>query len=195
MPQETQSPLLDDSGGSGAARNDRTEAPLKTIRLNGAHCVRDFTCDSERVTCFIREKAALWVERRYCGVFVLSDPNDPTNVLGFYTLSQYVLSRDEMTNRHRSIALQKDMPLVLIGYMGRNRGTQKGLGAALVVDAARRAYRSLDIPAVGLAVEPEGGIDNPKLWAWYGRVGFTPAKTIKRLMYGPYEAFIPELSG
>jgi hypothetical protein len=106
-----------------------------------------------------------------------------------------MLSRCEMTNKHRSVALQKNMPLVLLGYMGRNSGTQKGLGAALVVDAARRAYRSLDIPAVGLAVEPEGGLDNPKLWAWYQKAGFTPAKTIGRLMYGPYEVFIPELAG
>ena len=100
-----------------------------------------------------------------------------------------------MRNRHRSIALQQNIPLVLIGYMGRNSGTPKGLGAALVVDAARRAHRSLEIPAVGLAVEPEGGRNNPKLWAWYEKVGFVPAKTLVRLMYGPYEAFIPELAG
>lgn len=195
MSQETQSSLLDDIGGGGAAAKDRTEAPLKTIRLSDAHRVRDFTCASERVTCFIREKAARWVKRRYCGVFVLADPDDPTGILGFYTLSQYLLSRDEMAHKHRSVALQRNMPLVLIGYMGRNDGTERGLGAALVVDAARRAYRSFDIPAVGLAVEPEGGRGKPKLWARYQEYGFIPAKTIERLMYGPFEAFIPELSG
>lgn len=100
-----------------------------------------------------------------------------------------------MRNKHRSEALQSHIPLVLIGYMGRNNGTAKGLGAALIVDAERRAYRSLDIPAVGLAVEPEGGRKNSKLRAWYEEAGFVPAKTLDRLMYSPYEAFIPELAG
>jgi len=193
MPQEPQETLIDDTLRGGAASRDRTEAPLETIRLNSAHRVQDFTCASERVTCFIRDKAARWVKRRYCGVFILTDPNDPTAILGYYTLSQYTLNRDEMRNRDRSAALQRDIPLVLIGYMGRNNSAAKGIGAALIVDAARRAYRSSDIPAVGLAVEPEGGRKNPKLWAWYERAGFVPAKTIESLMYGPYQTFIPEL--
>ena len=60
-------------------------------------------------------------------------------------------------------------------------------------DLNAKTIRSLDIPAAGLAVEPEGGRGNPKLWKWYEKAGFRPAKTIDRLMYGMYESFIPEL--
>jgi hypothetical protein len=60
--------------------------------------------------------------------------------------------------------------------------------------AARRAYRQLDIPAWGMAVEPEDGKDNPKLWAWYESVNFIPAKTLPKLMYATFASLIPELS-
>jgi hypothetical protein len=69
-----------------------------------------------------------------------------------------------------------------------------GLGAGLLVDPARRAYRQADTPACGIATEPESGRDNPKLWAWYERAGFIPAKTLPRLMYAPLENLIPELT-
>ena len=194
MSQDSQGSLIDDIAGGGATSSDRAEAPLATVRLSSAHRIQDFACASDSVTRFLREKAARWVKRRYCGVFVWADPSDPTAILGFYTISQYMLQRDQMRHKDKSAALQKDIPLVLIGYMGKNNGAPKGVGAALLIDAARRAYRSLDIPAVGLAVEPEGGRENKKLWDWYERSGFIPAKTIDRLMYGTYEAFIPELT-
>jgi hypothetical protein len=72
--------------------------------------------------------------------------------------------------------------------------TPAGIGAALLVDAARRVHRNLDIPAWGMALEPEGGKENAKLWKWYEGVGFIPAKTKTGLMYAPYENLIPELT-
>ncbi len=82
--------------------------------------------------------------------------------------------------------------MALLGYMGRCDGAPKGLGGVLIVDAARRAHRQTDIPARGLALEPEGGRANVKLWQWYQDAGFKPAKTLE-LMYAPYENLMPEL--
>jgi len=142
----------------------------------------------------MRNHAALRAEHRYCGVFVLEDPNDPTRILGYYTLSPYILSRDAMSSTHRSRQLLANVPLALIGYMGKRDGAVARLGAILITDAARRAYRNLDLPTRGLAVEPEDGKDkNPRLWSWYEGMRFCPAKTIPGLMYGPYENFMPEL--
>jgi hypothetical protein len=84
--------------------------------------------------------------------------------------------------------------MVLIGYMGKQDGCATGIGAALVVDAARRAHRNIDIPAWGLALECEGGQQNEKLWNWYRSLKFTPSKTISGLMYAPYENLVPELT-
>jgi hypothetical protein len=196
MPQDPNGTNTDDLERRGPPSEIEAEEPLATVRLNPTHRTRDFACaKSERVTKFLRDQASLWVEQRYCGAFILPNPEDPTGILGYYTLSQYYLARDEMSNKIRSKQLLSNVPLALIGFMGKQDGTETGIGAALIVDAARRVYRQLDIPARGLALEPEGGVSNAKLWNWYKSAGFKPAKTIPGLMYAPFENLIPELTG
>src|SRR5437588_13127949 len=102
MSQASQGTIADDFERRLTAGAVEAEKPLVTVRLNPTHRTRDFTCvKSANVTKFIREQAVSWVEQRYCGVFVLEDPNDPTKILGYYSLSQFVLSRDEMKSKHR----------------------------------------------------------------------------------------------
>jgi len=147
----------------------------------------------ENTALMISDIPTQWVDLRYCGVFVFPNPSDPTEIWGYYTLSQFTVTREEMTRKHRNKALLTYIPLVLIGFMGKRDGTPAGLGAGLLVDAARRAYRHVDIPAWGMALQPEGGKENQKLWSWYENAGFTPAKT-SQLMYAPFENLIPELT-
>jgi hypothetical protein len=86
--------------------------------------------------------------------------------------------------------------MMLIGFMGRHDGAPQGLGESLIVDAARRVYLNPDLAAWGLMLDSEGGPDNIKLWEWYRRQGFTPAKADPKLgvMYAPLKKLIPELS-
>jgi hypothetical protein len=85
--------------------------------------------------------------------------------------------------------------MALIGFMGRHDGAPKGIGAGLVVDAARRVHRSQDLAAWGLMLDSEGGEANAKLWKWYVDQGFTPARDKDRpaVMYGALKKFLPEL--
>jgi hypothetical protein len=195
MHQESDGTVADDIERSGPASGIEAEAPLETVRLNPTHRTRDFSCaKSPRVTKFIREQAIRWVDRRYCGVFIYPNPDDPTEIWGYYTLSQYLLTRDEMDRKFRSRQLVQSIPLALIGFMGKQDGVPTGFGGILLTDAARRVYRHLDVPACGLALEPEGGKENTKLWNWYLSADFIPAKTKPGLMYGLYENLIPELT-
>ena len=84
------------------------------------------------------------------------------------------------------------MPAVLIGYMGKDDRAQKGLGAALIVEAARRVVRNRDVAAWGIVLDAEGGRDNQKLWSWYQSLGFTPARLPEypRLMYAPFSVLL-----
>ena len=130
----------------------------------------------------------------YCRVFVLPDPNDETGIFGFYTLSPTALVRSRTTgSEQKRIPGGLAVPLILIGFMGRDDKATKGLGAALIVDAARRVHRNPDIPAWGLALDSEGGPDNAKLWNWYQRQGFIPAKRDEEgrhgLMYASLKKF------
>jgi hypothetical protein len=114
--------------------------------------------------------------------------------LGFYTLSPTALVRSRTTgSEQKRIPGGLAVPLILIGFMGRDDKTEKGIGAALIVDAARRVHRTPDIPAWGLALDSEGGPDNAKLWDWYKNQGFTPAKQDEEgrvgLMYASLKKF------
>ena len=164
----------------------------------------DFACaNSESVTKFLQEQCPLHIAQNYCRVFILPNPDDPTEVWGYYSLSPSLLLRDQRTRPDQK-QVPKSLvglpaPMALIGYMGRHDQSPKGLGEALLVDAARRVHRNADMVAWGLMLDSERGPDNPKLWAWYQSQGFIPAKTIdehrRNMMYGPLKAFLPELKG
>jgi hypothetical protein len=194
MSQEPGGTVTDDIGRSGAFAALEGGPPLETVRLDPTHRTHDFTCSkSERVTKFLKAQAQDWTERRYCGVFIFANPDDPTGIWGYYTLSQFVVARDDMRNKDKSRQLLRTIPLAQIGFMGKADGTVKGIGAILLTDAARRVHRSLDIPAWGITLEPEGGKENTKLWAWYEQARFIELKGTPGRMYAPYENLIPEL--
>lgn len=121
-------------------------------------------------------------------------PDDPTEILGFYTLSPTELSRGEATGSdQKRIPKGIPIPLQRIGFMGRHDDAPKGLGAGLVYDAALRVYR--EESGWGLTLDVEGGFDNAGLTAWYEAVGFSRAKIAMGKMYGPLQRFLPQLQG
>jgi hypothetical protein len=154
---------------SGVAPEALRLEPLRTVRLNEHHRCNDFVCSkSERVTGFFSRERHTLVPQNYCRVFVLPNPADPTHIWGFYTLSPSLLMRARATgSEQKRVPPGLPISMVLIGFMGKQDGTAKGLGEALVVDAARRVHRNLDIPAWGLMLDAEGGPENKKLWTWY----------------------------
>jgi hypothetical protein len=127
----------------------------------------------------------------------LPDPDDPTHIFGYYTLSPSLLTRGRVTGSDQRRGIKGlPIPMCLIGFMGRCDSAPRGIGEALIVDAARRVHRNLDMPAWGLMLDCEGGPDNTKLWNWYLAQEFTPAKdegTSSGVLYGALKKFIPEL--
>lgn len=180
----------------------RVEVALpRTVPLSEIHRTADFRCaKSERIQGFFTNECPKFLAHNYCRVYVFPNPADPTQIWGYYTLSPSLLYRETMSNKER-----KDVPgipaapMVLIGFMGKHDGTEKGIGESLIVDAARRVYRNPDMAAWGLMLESEKGPDNPKLWAWYQTQGFKPARVTEHnpklgVMYAPLRKLIPELA-
>jgi hypothetical protein len=170
------------------------EDPLVGVELCERHATSKFCCsNSERVQSFLRGDCLDLIAKNYCRVFVVEDARESSRVLGYYSTSASVVIRNDLTNRHQRHAPKGiPVPVVLIGFMGRDDSAPKGLGAALILDAARRVVRNRDIAAWGLALESEGGPEKQKLWNWYISIGFTPARTADhpRLMYAPLSAFM-----
>jgi hypothetical protein len=81
-----------------------------------------------------------------------------------------------------------------IAFMGRDDTAPKGLGRGLLVDAACRVYRNLDVAAWGLILESENGPSNEKLWQWYQDQGFKVGRALPSSLCVPLRKLIPELA-
>jgi hypothetical protein len=113
----------------------------------------------------------------YCKVFVLPNPADATEILGFYSLSPVCLPRTNATGSdQKRIPGGIPVPMMLLGFMGKNDGAPQGLGGSLIIDAARRVYQNPELAAWGLMLEAEGG-PGTKLWEWYVKQGFKQIKS------------------
>lgn len=205
MPEEAGGAERGEQAGSSIAQEAVRLEPLRTVPLNDNHRCADFVCSkSERVTGFFSRERHVLVPNNYCRVFILPNPDDPTHIWGFYTLSPSALARSMARNREqRSIPGGLPIPMILIGFMGRSDDSPKGLGESLIVDAARRVHRNSDIAAWGLMLDAEGGPQNEKLWAWYQEQKFQPVKPDPKtdpgkpasgVMYAALPWLIPEIN-
>jgi hypothetical protein len=128
------------------------------------------------------------VAKDYSKVLVWPNPEDPKRIWGYYTLSMARIERAELNNRYERKAPKGiPVPVALIGYMGRDDGAPKGLGGALIIDAAMRVRRIESIAAWGLGLDA----GNEELKVWYENQGFIAARSKPLFMYGPLSAFLP----
>jgi hypothetical protein len=172
--------------------------PLGTVPLTAAHNVQAFISRSGRIQHFIRSEALDYVAKRYASVSVWPDADDPTKIMGFYSLAPFSVERAELNNRYSRPSKTIPgipVPMGLIGYLGRSPDSPRGFGAVLINDAAKRAARSLDFPVWGLCLHPEDA--NERLIERYTEIGFfsgmgwTRDQAKRLLMYAPLEALLP----
>lgn len=111
--------------------------------------------------------------------------------MGYYTLSAAAMARSRLVNRDTRRGKTPegiDAPMVRIGFLGRDDRAEKGLGAALLLDAAKR-IAVLPIGVFGITLDAESRELGEK---FYAKVGFEFAKvrdgdsTVSAtLMYAP----------
>lgn len=127
-----------------------TEATAPSLKIEplGAHHNRTgFACGVESLDRYFKTQANQDVKRKINGVFVLIDPREPAEVLGYYTLCATALTQGEVP-----VAARKHIPrypwvsatlvgrLAVVGHQQR-----QGLGAILLADAVKRAYVSASV--------------------------------------------------
>lgn len=187
-----------DSPSGGAAGAAISAQRVITVRLTEHHRVAEFCCSkSDRVQQFFSRECPALIAANYCRVFILASPADEGLIWGYYTLSPALIVRNEATGSdQKRIPKGLPIPAMRIGFLGRDDRALPGLGASLVLDAARRVHNSIDVAAWGLMLDAEGGRDNKPLWSWYQGLGFKPLKTQEpsNALYAPLKALIPELN-
>ncbi len=108
---------------------------------------RDFNCGEEVLNQYFRERITQDVRRRIATAFIAqsTDTKKPSGrIAGFYTLSACHVLLDGLDDDWRSrLPRYPNVPSVLIGRLAIDSRYQgRGLGGALLVDAASRASRS-----------------------------------------------------
>jgi GNAT superfamily N-acetyltransferase len=126
-----------------------------------------FESGSTDLDVYFRNLVSQDIRRNLASCYVALDSRD--HVAGYYTLSATSLSVSALpVARIKRLPRYPDIPAILIGRLAVATAYQgKGLGLALVVDAAERTVRS-GIAAYALAVDAK----DENAAAFYAKLGF-----------------------
>jgi GNAT superfamily N-acetyltransferase len=119
-------------------------ADLKIEPFGSHHNRAGFFCGVQSLDRYFKTQASQDVKRKINGIFVLVDPREPAEVLGYYTLCATALSQGDVPENVRKYIPR--YPLVSATLLGRlavaSHQQRRGLGALLLADAVKRAYAS-----------------------------------------------------
>lgn len=144
--------------------------------LDKSHDRKSFSCGEHELDKYIREYASQDVKRRTARVFVVTTDK---RVIGFYTLSALSISHANMPPDIAKKLPRYPIPAVLLvdtAFHG------KGIGAALLVNAMKRALlASNDVAMYALFVDAK----NEQAKSFYQKYGFI------ELQEHPMKLFLP----
>jgi GNAT superfamily N-acetyltransferase len=159
-------------------------APRPDLRIEAlaSHHERNgFFCGVDSLDRYLWTQASQDIRRKANGVFILVEPRKPNVILGYYTLCATGLPQGDVPAAARKHVPR--YPLVsatLIGRLAVSEGRQgERLGAMLLADAVRRAYRSAE--TVGSSMLVVDAI-NERAAAFYEGNGFVRLPDSLRLV-------------
>lgn len=198
MHDETGEADSGDESGRETPRGTGGEASFLTVEYDPAvHRAADFRCaQSARVQGFFSAEYTKFKPLNYTRVFVFCPKDDPGCIQGYYTLSAASIVRGFMSSKHQRPQQTPPgihPPMARIGFMGRDDRSQKGLGGALLHDAALRCARS-DIGIWGLVLDAETDGLVEKVYKPHGFILAAnkkePGLVPPRLMYCPLSRWL-----
>ncbi|MCC5810776.1 MAG: GNAT family N-acetyltransferase [Ectothiorhodospiraceae bacterium] len=151
-----------------------------------------FSSGVEQVDNFLQKTAGKLLKGGTARIFVMVNPTeDPSRILGFYSINAHSVNYGELSHRYRRYALPGGtIPAAFIGMMGVTQAAQgQGMGSLLLADALKGAY--LASQRVGTAValldildcgNPEAVARRQRLYEGFG---------FRALASNPLRMFIP----
>ncbi len=131
-----------------------------------------FDCGQSPLNHYIHRYASQDMRRNVARVFVITPHEDPSHIVGFYTLSAASV---QCTELHAQIAKKLPrypIPVALIGRLAVSTGYQgQGLGSVLLIDACKKVHQAHAILAVvGMVVDAK----DASAERFYQHFGFIP---------------------
>jgi GNAT superfamily N-acetyltransferase len=144
-----------------------------------------FDCGEPALNDFLRTKAARHQTQRVSRTFVLIESAHPGGIIGFYTLSNCQIAREQLAEQEARVLPLHPIPAVMLGRLAVDR-TQQGrhYGRWLLMDALKRcALVGQQSGVYALLVDAK----NEKATRFYERFGFVAIVGRPLTLYLPLE--------
>ena len=162
--------------------------PFTTVALGPEHDRSAFRSGSDALDRYFKERVSQDVRRRMAGCFVAVDEGE--RIAGFYTLAAASVALDALPEgMAKGLPGYPAVPAMLIGRLAvaiEHQG--KGLGSALIADAAVRTDR-LGVRAFALMVDAK----DARAQAFYEATGFVLLPGEQRRLCGPLATVLQAL--
>jgi predicted GNAT family N-acyltransferase len=122
--------------------------------LDEKHDRGSFSCGVESLDRYLKTQAGQDVRRKANAVFVLSEREAPTRIIGYYTLCAMALSQGDVPKAARKhIPRYPLVSATLIGRLAVSKDRQgQRLGAVLLADALQRAFESASTVGTSMVI-------------------------------------------
>lgn len=148
--------------------------------FNLTHIRNQFDCGIPALNDYLKNQAGQDMRRKLSACFILS--NKPSEILGYYTLSNYniPLSHFPEKLRKKLLPAYTSLPVTLLGRLAISESQQgRGFGRILLIDALKRSYEAfLNMGSVAVVVDPI----NTEAAAFYQNYGFDPLPDSGKMM-------------
>ena len=152
------------------------------IELLASHHARSiFRCGQESLDRYIREQATQDARRDIARVFVATATDDPSRILGFFTLSATSIAATDLPPEIGKRLPRYPVPAALIGRLAVDQEfARQGLGGILTTEALKKAAAASETVAVNvMVVDPIEGAAH----AFYAAFGFRGLREPSRRMF------------
>lgn len=140
--------------------------------LNNLHNKSGFQCGIDALDIYLRQQAGQDIKRRISRVFIVVDPDQPSEILGYYTLSALSIRLSDLPERMAKKLPRHPIPAALIGRLAvSNHSRNQGIGRMLIADAINRTLAVSDQIAIH-AMVVDAINDNAR--RFYQQFGFAP---------------------
>lgn len=160
---------------------------LVIVPLDAAHDREGFHCDVEALDQYIHKQAGQDIRRRISRIFVTVLPDNPKEVIGYYTLSALSIRLEQWPQKLARKLPKHPVPVALIGRLAVNYSAQGcGIGKMLLVDAIERTLSVSDQIAI-YAMVVDAINDNAK--GFYEQFGFVRLSDNSPRLFLPLKSF------
>ena len=144
---------------------------LVIATLNPTHDRTGFECGVDALDRYLKRQAKQDSKRRIARVFVATKPDNPSSVIGYYTLSTLSIELNQLPEKLAWKLPRHQVPAALIGRLAVSKAAQgQGIGKMLLADAIKRTLAVGDQIAIYAMVVD---VIDDSVKGFYEQFGFT----------------------